>query len=326
MKIIDEQIDKQKSKFTKLKEGLNVSLTDSNISFSIDPTSCIEKGLFNLKNFIMNHFLEEKRIFLNQVISSKRKERKRRISMKNEPFLIQKANSRGNLEKMSRKSIPIAERLKQQSEKKILKLRSSDINITRLRQNENENQEEVKEIKEENSSFFDEETNSNDDDTFIKMNRIGDLEKKIDKSQLVEYDLFYKEQFFKNDVFKYDVNNIQDKEVQEINHEMNKLDVKRKLIAKKKEKDAQASKGLDTEEVTLEIEALEKEYIKAKTIEKPKLDLIMNNTEGLLYKGRLLGCYFNEKERPDFPKFALESEKERGAQAPSSQAKRRETV
>ena len=314
MKIIDEQLDKQKSKFTKLKEGLNVSLTDSNISFSIDPTTCIEKGIFNLMNLIMNHFLKEKRIFLNQIISSKRRGTQRRRSNKKETFLIQKANSRGNLEKMSRKSIPIMEKLKRLSEKKINKLRSSEISLNRHRQNEkeNENQEEVKEIKEENSSFFDEETNSNDD-TFIKMNRIGDLEKKIDKSQLVEYDLFYKEQFFKNDVFKYDVNNIQDKEVQEINHEMNKLDVKRKLIAKKKEKDVQASKGLDTEEINLEIEALEKEYIKAKTIEKPKLDLIMNNTEGLLYKGRLLGCYFNEKQNTDFPKFALESEKERGA-------------
>ena len=314
MKIIDEQLDKQKSKFTKLKEGLNVSLTDSNISFSLDHTSCIEKGLFNLMNFIMNHFLKEKRIFLNQIISSKRKETQRRKSKKNTSFLIKKAHSRGNIDIMSRKSIPNTEKLKHQSEKKVNILRSSDISLAHFRQKEkeNENQEEVNEIKEEISSFFDEETNSNDD-TFIKMNRIGDLEKKIDKSQLVEYDLFYKEQFFKNDVFKYDVNNIQDKEVQEINHEMNKLDAKRKLIAKKKEKDAQASKGLDTEEITLEIEALEKEYIKAKTIEKPKLDLTMNNTEGLLYKGRLLGCYFNEKQRPDFPKFALESEKERGA-------------
>ena len=60
------------------------------------------------------------------------------------------------------------------------------------------------------------------------INENRELDIKVDKSQLVEYDLFYKEQFFKNEVFKYDVNNIQDKEVQEINHEMNKLEVKRK--------------------------------------------------------------------------------------------------
>jgi hypothetical protein len=145
------------------------------------------------------------------------------------------------------------------------------------------------------------------------MDRLGDIDKPVDKSQLVEYDLFYKEQFFKDEVFRYDINNIQDKEVQEINHEMNKLDVKRKLIAKKKEKDVQASKGLNTEEIDQEIAEIEKEYIKAKTIEKPKLDLIMNNTEGLLYKGRLLGCYFNGSQKGTFPRFAMESEKEIGA-------------
>ena len=137
--------------------------------------------------------------------------------------------------------------------------------------------------------------------------------KAIDKSQLVEYDAFYKEQFFTNDVFKYDVNNIQDKEVQEINHEMNKLEAKRNLIAKKKEKDVLVSKGLDTADIEIEIEELQEKYIKAKTIEKPKLELIMNNTEGLLYKGRLLGCYFNGTNKGDFPRFSLESEKEIGA-------------
>ncbi len=75
-----------------------------------------------------------------------------------------------------------------------------------------------------------------DDATFIQMERIGDIDQPVDKSQLVEYDLFYKEQFFKNDVFKYDVNNIEDREEKEINREMHKLDLKRKLIAKKKKK------------------------------------------------------------------------------------------
>ena len=74
-----------------------------------------------------------------------------------------------------------------------------------------------------------------------------------------------------------------DKEVEEINHEMNKLEAHRKLLEKRKEKDATEKKGLDTTELQQQIEILEKEYIKAKTIEKPKLNLIMNNTEGLLY-------------------------------------------
>jgi hypothetical protein len=197
-----------------------------------------------------------------------------------------------------------------QSEKSLFK-RNSQLSQTK-KLDKDKSSKGVKEIEEEQTSFFlDEESERSE--TFIQINKDRDMLIEVDKSQLVEYDLFYKEQFFKNDVFKYDVNDIQDKEVQEINHEMNKLEAKRNLIAKKKEKDAQASKGLDTTEIDIEIEELQKKYIKAKTIEKPKLDLIMNNTEGLLHKGRLLGCYFNGTNKGDFPRFALESEKEIGA-------------
>jgi hypothetical protein len=47
-------------------------------------------------------------------------------------------------------------------------------------------------------------------DNYI-LNKDSEYNKKVDKSQLVEYDLFYKEQFFKNEVFLYDVENIEDK-------------------------------------------------------------------------------------------------------------------
>ena len=176
----------------------------------------------------------------------------------------------------------------------------------------NNQKEIINEMEDEEMSFNIDE--SNGEDTFIKMNHLGDIPKdKVNKSQLVEYDAFYKEQFFKNEVFNYDVEDIKDKEVEEINHEMNKLEAHRKLLEKRKEKDAQEKKGLDTTELQKQIEILEKEYIKAKTKEKPKLNLIMNNTEGLLYKGRLLGYYFNGIKQADFPKFSLESSKETGA-------------
>ena len=150
--------------------------------------------------------------------------------------------------------------------------------------------------------------------SFIKMKFVDDADQQIiDKSQLVEYDIFYKEQFFKDDVFKYDVNNIEDKEEKEINREINKLNIKRRLIAKKKEKEVNKLKGLDIEDLEIEIGELEKEYKKIKTIEKPKLNMIMNNTIGLLKKGRILECYFIGKREEDFPRFALESEKEIGA-------------
>ena len=39
----------------------------------------------------------------------------------------------------------------------------------------------------------------------------------------------------------------------------------------------------------------------------------MNNTEGYLHVGRMLGNYFRDEEEVNFPKFALESEKQTGA-------------
>ena len=41
--------------------------------------------------------------------------------------------------------------------------------------------------------------------------------------------------------------------------------------------------------------------------------MIINNTIGLLHKGRMLECYFTGRKEEDFPRFALESEKEIGA-------------
>ena len=328
MKVLENEINKQNSKVEKLKQGLNVSITDSNISFSLDQNAVIENGLSYLKNFLINHINPIKKKFLDKLIKifeieENQKEEinnndiKRKKTKRSETIANQRLSLKTGNERLSKKNIGFLEKTKFSSDKKINKMRCSDFHPTRhfdTKKFIDDHKEEVKELEEENASSYLED--SKNDLPFIKMNNINENEQldiKVDKSQLVEYDLFYKEQFFKNEVFKYDVNNIQDKEVKEINHEMNKLEVKRKLIAKKKERDVLASKGLDIEDITEEIEELEKEYIKAKTIEKPKLDLIMNNTEGLLYKGRLLGCYFNEKQRADFPRFALESEKERGA-------------
>ena len=301
IKEIDKQLDKQRKKFNKIKEGLNVSDTESSISFDLIPgKESIEKGLKILTNIFQKSF------FINLLKYYKRSE-KRRKTKRIDTYSSQKKVLPA--EKISKKNI-IVDMHKFQSEKGLFKI-GSQFDQTKKIEKE-KTKKGVKEIEEERtSSYFDDETEKTE--TFIQLNKSRNTLIEVDKSQLVEYDLFYKEQFFKNDVFKYDVNNIQDKEVQEINHEMNKLEAKRNLIAKKKEKDAQASKGLDTTEIELELEDLQKKYIKAKTIEKPKLDLVMNNTEGLLYKGRLLGCYFNGTNKGDFPRFALESEKEIGA-------------
>ena len=158
---------------------------------------------------------------------------------------------------------------------------------------------------------FDEE--DEDEDTFIKINNDRNYKVKANQSQLDEYDLFYKEQFFRNELFRYDVENIQDKEEQDITKQMNKLDCKRRLKEKKKLKEVNDLKGLDTTELNQEIKELTKEYEKYKKAEEPKVELELNNTEKLLQKGRILGFYFKKNQSKDFPHFSMYDFKEKGA-------------
>ena len=157
------------------------------------------------------------------------------------------------------------------------------------------------------------EDDEQDNDTFIKVNNDRNYEVKANQSQLDEYDLFYKEQFFRNELFRYDVENIQDKEEQDITKQMNKLDCKRRLKEKKKLKEVNDLKGLDTTELNQEIKTLTKEYEKYKKAEEPKIELELNNTEKLLQKGRILGFYFKENQSKDFPHFSMYDFKEKGA-------------
>ena len=150
------------------------------------------------------------------------------------------------------------------------------------------------------------------EDSFIELKEKV-YDKAVDKSQLVEYDLFYKEQFFKNEVFLYDVENIEDKVEAEIKKEMNRLEIKRKLIEKKKLKEVNDLKKLDTKDLEKEIDDLQKAYENCKKKEEPKVELELNNTEGFLHNGRMLGNYFQEHEEMTIPRFAMESEKEIGA-------------
>ncbi len=152
-----------------------------------------------------------------------------------------------------------------------------------------------------------------DNDTFIRIHNDGYYEVKANQSQLDEYDLFYKEQFFRNELFRYDVENIQDKEEQDITKQMNKLDCKRRLKEKKKLKEVNDLKGLDTTELNHEIKKLTKEYENFKKEEEPKVELELNNTEKLLQKGRILGFYFKENQNKDFPHFSMYDFKEKGA-------------
>ena len=222
----------------KLNEDSKIN-TENIPSNKITAQNYSENNITQLINSISNLFLKEKSILFHSII--RRKNKRRTVKMNTN---------------VSRKSY---------TERKRMEKRGTSRRGSLIGNNALPTGEAIQEMEEEGFSFdIDDSVN---DDIFIQMDRIGDIEKgTVNKSQLIEYDAFYKEQYYKNEVFNYDVSDIKDKEVEEINHEMNKLEAHRKLLAKRKEKDAQEKKGLDTTELQIEIEQLEKEYIKAKAI------------------------------------------------------------
>ena len=317
---LENQINNQTNKNESIQNGIDVSDTDSSIENEVEPNVKIENGLAFFSHFFDYHILFLKLYFFQALLKKCKKKKRAKFQLEKQRTFTNIKKPRGSKLMRKRKqttfvAVKDIDKFKKEIRNRSHRL-SMNINLFDLKEEKKLDFNDISQIKE--SKELNEETsrieiNNDEEDTFIQMDRIGDDYKPVDKSQLVEYDLFYKEQFFKNDVFKYDANHIEDKEEKEINREMHKLDVKRRLIEKKKEKEVNSLKGLDTEDLELEIEELEKEYKKAKTIEKPKLDMVMNNTIGLLHKGRMLECYFAGRKEEDFPRFALESEKEIGA-------------
>ena len=162
----------------------------------------------------------------------------------------------------------------------------------------------------------DEEGEEDESDIFIKSPEEIEEEQNQNpkKINLVEYDLFYKEDFLRNDVFKYDAGNIKDKEVEKINKEINKLDIKRKLNEKRKEKEVKEKQGIEVKELQEEINELEEKYKDLKKEEKEKIELNIDTTEEFYNKGKFLSLYFENKEKEKFPKFAKKSAEDIGAE------------
>ena len=285
MKNIEEKINKQNVKYSKLYDGESISNTESIIS-EINPNLQIENG-FELLIFIFKNNLAFKKLYFIDKLENfyKNKEVEVTHPVRNE--------KKRRTQKLIAKKNTIREKDKKEIDKE---------------------QEKEKAQIEEIEEYSLNEENEQNDETFINLHRFKEMDKPVDKSQLVEYDLFYKEQFFKDEVFKYDVENIEDKEEKEINKEMNKLDCKRRLTEKKKLKEVNDLKGLDTTDLEHEIKVLTKEYEKIKKKEEPKVELELNNTEKLLQKGRILGYYFNEGQKREYPHFSLSGPKEMGAE------------
>ena len=134
-----------------------------------------------------------------------------------------------------------------------------------------------------------------------------------EKIDLVEYDSLYKETFFKDDLFRFDAENLKDKEAEKIKKEINKLEIKQKLKDKRKLKEVNDLKGIDTTELKNEIQILDEKYKNMKKEVKKKLNLNIETTDDFVEKGRILNFYFNRKKGNNFPRFSIESEEELGA-------------
>ena len=283
--IIDTTLDSKKTK-TQNKSKEKEKEKEKKINF-VDK----KKEIIGQKNKDINKIISEAITLLNYTITNNKKS-KESFFFENLKELIEIINRRKRTTK------------KKKTQKMIIKKGT----IRGLIEKEKEEEVKIEEIEE--YSLDDDEFK---EDSFIKLNRDINYEVKANNSQLDEYDLFYKEQFFRNELFRYDVADIQDKEEKDINKQMNKLDCKRRLTAKKKLKEVNDLKGLDTTELVKEIKQLTKEYQNMKKEEEPKVELELNNTEKLLQKGRILGFYFKENNNKDFPHFSMYDFKEKGA-------------
>ena len=320
-RLINLKKNEKKNKAINLSPSQNNKIESSIITSLPKPPD--NNNNSNIINIISKTSKEEKKININT--DTKKVYNKKNIKSKTEKFIISlfllinkiilspkkiflkniKKNS-SNHDTNTIRNNNIKRTTKKRITQKMIKKKGTTMRDTLKK--EEEKMEEIEEY------AFDEDE-LNDEDTFIKLNKdTDDSEIKVNRNQLNEYDLFYKEQFFRNELFRYDAENIKDKEEEDINKQMNKLECKRRLMEKKKLKEVNDLKGLDTTELNREIKKLTKKYEKIIKVEEPKIELELNNTEKLLQKGRILGFYFDQKQKREFPHFSMYDSKEKGAE------------
>ena len=199
---------------------------------------------------------------------------------------------------------------------KDISLVAEELEKSKNEEEKEEEEEEEGEEKEEKEEVKEEEKEDDESQNFIRTPEEINGEQSLiqQKKNLFEYDIFYKEEFLRNEVFKYDAGSIKDKEVEKINKEINKLEIKRKLNEKKKEKEVKEKQGIETKELQEEINELGEKYKDLKKEEKEKIELIIDTTEEFYNKGKSLNLYFENKEREKFPTFAKKSAEDIGAE------------
>ena len=339
---LEKAIEEQKEKEGKVERGLSVSMTES-LSMSFDTSKRIQNGL-ELLNFILVSNVRMKKIQIFNILLSKfHEERQQELVQKKKPvhtvarqygFRKKASNYLDHMldNKMQQKRNELFLDDEEEDEKetdKFVKRKLHKENSTRVNYNiaplKDFDLEENKELitpksllkqmkknptqREENQPLIEEGRKENTFDSYDDEDIYSDEEEKeYSPTQLFEYDKFYKEQFFKNEIFKFDPK-MKDKEEDEIKQEIERMDLKRAIKDKQKIRDVNANKGLDTSKLDKEIQTMKENYEKKKKKVVQQTELQMNNTDTLLYKGRLLYNYFNEKETQGIPRFSIESER-----------------
>ena len=172
-----------KEKLSKNQEGYTISEIAS-IGDEYNFTHRIENGLAMIEFVIKNNKVMKMLELVNKFRSYD--------SLKNDQSL---------------RGITIHGNKKEEEEKNTKRKRKSRIN-RKSKEALILNIEKQERLKEESDKEKDE-----NDDTFIRLEPVNGDTVQIDRSKLVEYDMFYKEEFLKNEVFKNDVDNIEDIEM-----------------------------------------------------------------------------------------------------------------
>ncbi len=322
IKNLSEQIDKQENKQNRIEKGLNVSRTDSLVPSDNNLDNEMEEQLSKLYNrkITKGNVGDLKKTKNNEALYDFENEKKQTTQLKS---FIRKStqknvnNFQSHLNKQQDNNNIDENNNNVRKKSTVRKITIRGIKKSTQREidamDEEENKKKEEEELEENDDFMIElhDTYLLDDDDD---NRVDEEDVEADKSQLMEYDKFYKEQFFRNDVFNFDFENVHDKEEEIIKKDVERMEMKKKIKEKTKLKDVNAVKGMDVTDLQKEISDLKTQYEKMKKIETNKIELVMNNTEKLLYKGRLLNNYFkDQREMSNIPHFSLESAADKGA-------------
>ena len=249
IKNLSEQIDKQENKQNRIEKGLNVSRTDSLVPSDNNLDNEMEEQLSKLYNrkITKGNVGDLKKTKNNEALYDFENEKKQtqlksfirkstQKNVKNFQSHLNKQQDNNNIDE-NNNNVRKKSTVRKITIRGIKKSTQREIDAM----DEGENKKKEEEELEENDDFMIDlhETYLLDDDDD---NRVDEEDVEADKSQLMEYDKFYKEQFFRNDVFNFDFENVNDKEEEIIKKDVERMEMKKKNKRKNKIKRCECNK------------------------------------------------------------------------------------